>query len=200
MASFTRRWWMANTLAFLAGYLLYTPIAHGITGGHGHALTFSQIVAHAIAMAVAAWIVVVAQHWALAGQVKLEPWRIPFVMITFNAAFWLGVYRPFLPVVDNDILLGFTVLGSFGWLGSFPLRGAWPWGVLAVLAFAIANVVGQVCAVMLGTTLGFKGEDLQANAFVHSFYFVTVALITGFVGGGLSGWLLDRARAAAQPA
>ena len=194
-SSFLRRWWIANTLAFLAGYLLYTPIAHGITGGHGRTLSVSQIVAHSAAMVIAALFVVVAQRAALKGHLNLGWWRVPFVMVTFNAAFWLGSYWPFLPVVDTDILLGFTVLGSFAWIGSFRPGRSWPSVLLAVLSFAVANFVGQATAVTLALGLGMKAEDLQTNHFVHSFYFVTVALVTGCVGGAMSGWFLGRALA-----
>ena len=190
VVGFRRRWWFANTAAFVIGYLLYTPIAHGITGGHPHGLTVAQYVAHSVAMAVAAWIVVVAQRRALKGHVDLAWWRVPLVMVTFNAAFWLGTRLP--SSVDTDILLGFTVLGTFGWLGSFPVGKGWPWVVAAILAFAVANFSGQAFGVMLGGLLGITGEDLQTNHFVHAFYFVTVALITGLLGGWLSGWFLGR--------
>jgi hypothetical protein len=181
---------MANTAAFVIGYLLYTPIAHGVTGGHPLGLTSAQYVAHSVAMAVAAWIVVVAQRRALKGHVDLAWWRVPLVMITFNAAFWLGTRLP--SFVDTDIFLGFTVLGTVGWLGAFPAGKGWPWVVAAVLAFAVANFCGQALAVMLGGALGMKGEDLQTSHFVHAFYFVTVALITGLLGGWGSGWFLGR--------
>ena len=34
LTSFVRAWIMQNTAALLVAYVLYTPIAHGITGGH----------------------------------------------------------------------------------------------------------------------------------------------------------------------
>ena len=187
--SFVTKWWIANIIGFLVGYLLYTPIAHGITGHHGRELTGAQIIAHSLAMAVAAFLVVGAQRAALAGHAVIDWWRVPLVMVVFNAAFWLGYYVPFLPI-DTDILLGFTVLGTLGWLGAIPAGSGWPRVVLAVLTFAIANFVGQAIAVLVGMSIGLGAEDLQTSMFAHSFYFVTIALVTGLIGGGVSGWLL----------
>jgi hypothetical protein len=38
-SSFPKRWTIANTLALLVGYILYTPIAHGLSGGHPQGLS-----------------------------------------------------------------------------------------------------------------------------------------------------------------
>jgi hypothetical protein len=137
-----------------------------------------------------AHLVVAAQRAALIRYTTQPWWRVPLVMVVFNAAFWFGYYVPFLPI-DTDIFLGFTVLGALGWLGSFPAGSRWPRVALAVLTFAIANFVGQAIAVMLGLAIGLDAGDLQTSAFAHSFYFVTIALVTGIVGGAVSGWLLS---------
>jgi hypothetical protein len=60
--SFPRQWLRWQTAAWLAGFVLYTPIAHGVTGGHGRDLTPAQLVAHCIALAVVAVIVATAQR------------------------------------------------------------------------------------------------------------------------------------------
>ncbi len=52
LTSFPRAWIVHNTAALLVAYVLYTPIAHGVTGGHAtRELSVSQLAAHSIALA-----------------------------------------------------------------------------------------------------------------------------------------------------
>jgi hypothetical protein len=71
LMSFRRDWVLLNTRALLAGYVLYTPIAHGFTGGHAsRQLSSAQLAAHSIALVVVALLVATAQRRALAGFVS----------------------------------------------------------------------------------------------------------------------------------
>lgn len=94
--SFPRQWLRWNTAAWLAGYVLYTPIGHGITGGHDHDLTPAQLVAHSIALAVVAVIVATAQRRVLTQYVSVTWVRVAAAAVAFNIAFWIGYYQPFV--------------------------------------------------------------------------------------------------------
>ena len=60
---------MQNRAALLAPYVLYTPIAHGITGGHvSRQLSVSQLAAHSIALSIVGVLVATAQRRALQGE------------------------------------------------------------------------------------------------------------------------------------
>ena len=66
LTRFVRAWIMQNTAGLLAAYVLYTPIAHGITGGHGsRQLSVSQLAAHSIALSIVGVLVATAQRRAL---------------------------------------------------------------------------------------------------------------------------------------
>lgn len=61
-SSFPRRWTIANTLALLMAYILYTPIAHGLSGAHPRGLSTFQVVMHSMALAIVAASVAFAQR------------------------------------------------------------------------------------------------------------------------------------------
>ena len=66
LTRFVRAWIMQNTAAFLAAHVLYTAIAHGITGGHvSRELSVSQLAAHSIARSIVGVLVATAQRRAL---------------------------------------------------------------------------------------------------------------------------------------
>ncbi len=193
--SFQRRWAITNTLGFMIGYLPYTPIAHGLTGNHGRQLTLSQLISHSLAMSLAGAIVATAQRKVLRPYVKVGWWRVPVVVLAFIAAFWLGYYQGLLPrqYFDIDILFGFTALGSAVWLGSFRVPENRGLSVLwAVLAFTVGSAIGQLLAVGILLSLGIPLQSSRSNMLVHAFYFETVAIATGVVGGALSSRFLAK--------
>ncbi len=195
-ASFQRRWALANSVAFLIGYLPYTPIAHGLTGSHGRQLTLSQLIAHSLAMSVAGTVVATAQRKVLRPYVNVGWSRVPVAVLAFIVAFWLGYYQRLLPgqYLDMDILFGFTALGCALWLGSFRVRENSGLSVVwAVLAFTLGCAAGQLLAVAILLGLGVPLQALRSSMFVHAFYFETVAISTGVVGGALSGRFLTKA-------
>ena len=66
LTRFVRAWIMQNTAALLAAHVLYTAIAHGITGGHvSRELSVSQLAAHSIARSIVGVLVATAQRRAL---------------------------------------------------------------------------------------------------------------------------------------
>src|SRR6266704_2593221 len=144
-ASFQRRWALANSVAFIIGYLPYTPIAHGLTGSHGRQLTLSQLIAHSLAMSVAGVVVATAQRKVLRPYVNVGWSRVPVAVLAFIVAFTLGC------------------------------------------------AAGQLLAVAILLGLGVPLQALRSSMFVHAFYFETVAISTGVVGGALSGRFLSKA-------
>ena len=190
--SFVREWLLLNMGAMLAGYVLYTPIAHGITGGHAsRQLTTAQLTAHSIALVVVAVLVATAQRRALAGFVSV-PWRrIIIVAIAFPVAFWIGYNQPWINGPDTDILVGFLVLGSAVWLGSVPAKGHLAAAMIALASFPFASFVAEVCLLVAFTLLhitpAFQTSELQ-----HSIFWITVGGITGILGGWLSGLAIAR--------
>jgi hypothetical protein len=191
--TFPRRWVIANTLALLFGYVLYTPIAHGIGGHHPEGMSAFQIFTHAIALAVVAVSVFAAQRHVLAPQIAV-PWsRLPVAVIGFVAAFFAGSYQPWLRGPDWDILFGSVVLGCAAFIGLVPMRGR-PWAsTIAVLAFPVGCFLGQVITVLivLAVTSG-KVPDLQRSHLWHSVYWISIGVSMGLIGGLIGGPALRR--------
>ncbi len=117
-------------------------------------------------------------------------------MLTFVVAFWVGFYyfQQLGQPLDLDLVFGFTALGCSVWLGSFRVNEKSRVSVLsAALAFTIGCVTGQLLGILLFVSLGLAPQMLRDNMFVHGFYFMTVAISTGILGGALSGRFLARA-------
>jgi hypothetical protein len=189
--SFAGRWTTANTLALLFGYILYTPIAHGPTGSHPQGLNARQILAHSVALAIVATLVVVAQRFALRPHGSV-PWtRIPLAAAAFTAAFWAGAYQPWLTGPDWDILLGSFVLGNAGWPGVVPVGHHKLAATVAFLAFPVGCFLGQLMILSVVVTTGFI-PNLQASNLQHSAYWVMVGVSMGVIGGSISGSALRR--------
>jgi hypothetical protein len=167
--SFLRRWTIANTLALLFGYDLYTPIAHGLTGAHAHGVNALQVLAHSLALAVVAVSVAAAQRLELRRYVAV-PWtRLPLGVIGFIAAFWTGFYQRWLHGPDYDILFGSFVLGSAVFIGVVPARGHPLAFTIALLAFPVACFLGQLMILAAVAAIGFV-PDLQGSDLVVSHY------------------------------
>jgi hypothetical protein len=172
------------------GFLLYTPIAHGVTGAHPGGLTSAQILAHSIAVSVVAVIVAAAQRRALAPFVSV-PWiRVLVAPVVFNIGYWIGTYLP--TALDTDILLGFLALGSAVWPGVVPINGHRLSAAVALLSFPVASFLAElalfgVVVLLLGIT-----PDLQASMLWHSIFWITVGGASGILGGWVSGLALAR--------
>jgi type III secretory pathway component EscS len=186
----SRRWFLWNCVAWLVGFVLYTPIAHGVTGAHPGGLTPAQILAHSIAVSVVGIIVADAQRRALAPFVSV-PWvRILVAPVAFNIGYWVGSYLPI--DWDTDILLGFLALGSAVWLGIVPINGQRLSAAVALLSFPVASVVVELA--LVGVVVGLLGitPDLQASTLWHSLFWITVGGGSGILGGWLSGHALSK--------
>jgi hypothetical protein len=109
---FLKRWVIANTIAFLAGTIVYTPIAHGITGPHPTSLTFQQILMHSIAFATVAVLVTIAQRRVLLPYIEVNWVRIPIAAMLSVLAYWFGYYQTLVGGPDWDSILGWFILGS----------------------------------------------------------------------------------------
>jgi hypothetical protein len=191
--SFPLRWVIANTLALLFGYVLYTPIAHGIGGDHPEGLSAFQIFTHSIGLAVVAASVIAAQRQVLRPYVAV-PWsRLPLAVVAFVAAFFAGSYQPWLQGPDFDILFGSVVLGNAAFLGLVPMRPH-PWASsIALIAFPVGCFLGQVIivSIVLTVTSGVV-PDLQSSRLMHSVYWISVGVLMGLLGGLISGPALRR--------
>jgi hypothetical protein len=200
---FPRRWVIANTLALLFGYVLYTPIAHGLGGDHPGGLTAYQIFTHSIALAVVAGSLVAAQRHVLRPWIAVPLTRLPLAAVAFIAAFFAGAYQPWLHGPDWDILFGSVVLGSAAFVGLVPMRRQPLASTVALLAFPIACFMGQL--IILGiVVLTLDGiPDMQRSRLAHSVYWISVGLAMGLIGGAIGGPALRRllvARPSARPA
>ena len=69
--TFPRRWTIANALVLLLAYVLYTPIAHGVTGAHPRGLSAAQVFSHSLALGVVALSVATAQRHVLTRYVSV---------------------------------------------------------------------------------------------------------------------------------
>jgi hypothetical protein len=181
----SQRWFLWNSVAWLIGFVLYTPIAHGVTGGHPGALTPAQILAHSIAVSVVGIIVAGAQRRALAPFVSV-PWvRVLVAPVAFNLGYWIGSYLPI--DWDTDILLGFLALGSAVWLGVVPINGHRLSAAVALLSFPVASLVVELALVGVVVLLLGITPDMQASMLQHSIFWITVGGGSGILGGWLSG-------------
>jgi hypothetical protein len=192
LPSFRRKWVLLNTGALLAGYVLYTPIAHGITGGHAsRQLTPAQLTAHSIALVVVAVLVATAQRRALTGFVSLPRRRVIIASIAFPVAFWIGYYQPWINGPDTDILVGFLVLGSAVWVGNVPAKGHPAAATIALASFPFASFVAELC-LLVAFTLLHVTPALQRSELQHSIFWITVGGVTGILGGWFSGLAIAR--------
>jgi hypothetical protein len=190
-ASFQKRWTFANTLALLITYILYTPIAHGVSGAHPRGLNAFQILMHSIALAVIAASVAIVQRRELSRYVSV-PWtRVPLAVIGFTAAFWAGSYQPWLSGPDWDILFGSFVLGSAVFLGVVPAREHRVAAIIAMLAFPVGCFLGQLTVLGVVVATGIV-PDLQASMLQHSVYWISVGVSMGAIGGWISAMALRR--------
>ena len=186
-----RQWLLFNSVALFAAYVLYTPVAHGLTGSHGRVLTSPQLVAHSIALAVVALAVAAAQRHVLKQFVAVARRRVAVAAILFNIAFWLGYYQPFVTGPDTDILLGSVVLGSAVWLGNVPTQRHRVAAAIAFISFPLGNFIAQLC-ILAAVTIFKITPDLQSSTLQHSVYWVAVGSLTGLFGGWASGLALAR--------
>ena len=189
--NFTPRWLMFNTVAMFAGYLMYTPIAHGVTGGHGRDLTAAQLVAHSLALAVVAILVTSAQRHVLAPFVTMSWKRVAAAAIAFNIAFWVGYYQPIRIGPDTDMILGFLVLGSIGWLGALPIKRHRVAAAIAVISFPVAGVIGQVLLLISMALFEFTLEP-RTNMVHHTLLWMTTGVAAGLLGGWAGGVALSK--------
>jgi hypothetical protein len=198
---FPMRWVIANTLALLFGYILYTPIAHGIGGDHPRGMTGFQVLTHSIALAVVAASVFAAQRHTLRPYIAV-PWRrLPWTAIAFVALFLAGSYQPWLTGPDFDIIFGSIVLGSAAFVGLVPMRRH-PWAsTIALLAFPVGCFLGQVLIVLIALkmTSGVI-PDLQTNRLLHSAYWISIGVSMGVIGGTIGGPALRRLLPASRSA
>ena len=189
--SFQKRWIVANTLALLITYVLYTPIAHGISGAHPQGLNAFQVFMHSIALAVIAAAVAIAQRRELT-RYAVVPWtRVPLAVLGFIAAFWAGSYQPWLTGPDWDILFGSLVLGSAVFLGVIPAQEHRAAVVTAILAFPVGCFLGQLMILGVVVATGIV-PDLQASMPQHSMYWISVGVSMGIIGGWISAMALGR--------
>jgi hypothetical protein len=197
---FPRRWVIANTLALLFGYVLYTPIAHGLGGDHPGGLTGYQVFTHSIGLAVVAVSVLAAQRYVLQPWIAVPSTRFPTAAAAFIAAFFAGAYQPWLGGPDWDIMFGSVVLGNAAFVGLVPMRRHPIASTVAVLAFPIGCFSGQL--IILGiVVLTLDGiPDMQRSRLAHSAYWISVGLAMGLIGGAISGPALRRLLASVEPA
>lgn len=186
----SQRWFLSNSAAWSIGFVLYTPIAHGVTGAHPGGLTPPQVVAHAIAVAVVGVIVAGAQRWALSPFVPVPRIRVLVTAVAFNIGYWVG---SFVPIDwDTDVLLGFLALGSAVWVGIVPTNGHRLSAAVALLSFPVASVVIELALFGIVVSLFDVTPDLQTSMLWHSIFWITVGAGSGILGGWLSGLALAK--------
>ena len=187
---FLKKWITANTVGMLIAYLLYTPIGHGITGGHEHSLTTNQLIAHCIALGIVSIILFLFQKSVLKNFINISLARMAIAIASFIILFWIGYYQTIIPGgLDFDILFGYLVLGSGMWLGLISFKGKAIHFLIALLSFPLASFIGEVILFVVIT--GLKIEfDMQSSMLNHTMFWITVGVTTGLIGGWISGMVL----------
>ena len=190
--SFTKKWVTANTVGMSIAYLLYTPIAHGFTGGHERYLSAIEILIHSIALGVVALILFYFQRKALTTiGLSIGIKRYLTATLSFIFMFWLGYYLPLPQGPDYDILFGFAVLGTGMWLGSFPISKSPLLQILGILSFPLGSIVGEILLIVVVTSLDLEVE-MQTGMLPHTIFWLTVGIATALVGGWILGKVLSR--------
>lgn len=187
----TYQWVVYNGTAMICGYLVYTPIAHGVTGAHGRDLTSAQLLAHSIALAVVGIAVAAAQHHVLARLTTVTWKRVPVVPVAFISAFWIGYYQPYAIGPDTDMILGFFVLGSAMWIGIIPASGHRVAATIAMASFPLAGVVGQLLLVIAIELTQFSFNP-RTSMLHHTSLWLITGGVAGLLGGLVSGLALSR--------
>lgn len=190
-STFWRQWVALNTGALFLGYLLDTPIAHGITGKHaGLNLAPAQLMAHIVALSLVATLVALAQRRALAPYVTVAFARVATAPMAVNLVFWFGWYQTVLPP-DIRFDLAAFVFGSWMWVGNLPARGHRLAATVALLAFPIAGIVGRV---LFGTSMALLKIpfDVENSSLQHTAFYLAYGVTIGLLGGWLSGLALTR--------
>ena len=188
--TFTRQWFLWNAGAWSVGFILFSPIAHGITGGHGPDLSVAEYAAHSMGLVVAAVIVAIAQRRVLSRFIPVSWNRVIAAPILFNIGFWGGGELPYFGP-DMDFIIGSMALSLAVWPGNVSVKGHFWAGVLAVLSFAAANFVAQLLVVIPVIIFNFT-PDLQASELQHFLYTSIMGIGAGVLGGWWSGLALTR--------
>ncbi|WP_420400279.1 hypothetical protein [Flagellimonas sp.] len=187
---FLKKWILANITGFLIGYLLYTPIAHGLTGNHGRELNTNQIIAHCVALAVVASILFLFQKSVLKDYISISRIRIILATLAFVLLFWFGYYQTVIPgELDYDILFAYLALGSGLWIGILSFSTNKVKWLIAVLSFPFASFIGEVILFVVYSSFDLN-MDLQNSTTNHVVFWITVGITTGLLGGWLSGLVL----------
>lgn len=183
-------WILANTLALIVGYSLYTPIAHGITGGHDRQMTSDQLIAHCIALSTVGLILFFSQRRILKHYLNISTLRIVLSTIFFVAFFWIGHYQSFIPDgPDYDILFAYLILGTGLWIGKVKWKGNEAKILLSIAIFPLSSIIGEVIFFLI--VIGFNIElDMQNGLLHHTMFWLAVGATTGLLGGWLSGIVL----------
>ncbi|TMU54476.1 hypothetical protein [Flagellimonas algicola] len=186
---FLKKWISVNTLGFFIGYLIYTPVGHGITGNHTRDMNTNQFIAHSVALGIVGLILFLFQKSVLKNYFTISTRKIFLLIIAFISLFWFGYYQTIIPGgLDWDILFGFLVLGSGLWFNKISFsNNKWIW-LIAVLSFPIASFIGEVILFLIFNT--FNLDMNMQNAMNDMIFWLTVGLTTGILGGWISGLML----------
>ena len=188
LTRFRLGWWLANSIGFVMGHLVYGVLSHGITGPHGDQLTAAQYVAHTVGLLAVAAIVFPLQARALQPLHSPGLKRIVWGTLIYITVFWIGA-RGIRP--PADWILGLTVLGSALWVGApVQARAKWLWRPLGVLLFpcGMRFIIPVGDAAISAGMLDLQAQDL-AN---HVVIWLVIGGSTGVAGGLLSSWPLGR--------
>ena len=189
------RWWLAIVSGFTVSHLLFSLIGHGFTGPHGEDLTFAQNIAHTVGLTVAGLIVFPLQRVALKPYLYINRWRIIVATIVFVGAFQLGAKTVRPPA---DWVLGFTALGTAGWIGLPGLKGIKIlWTLLTIVGFWI-GIVLAVPVMLKAIRAGVFDPD-SPTLWDHTITWVLGAGLIGIIGGALSTWPLGRLLLPSEP-
>jgi len=191
---FVKNWVKNNTIAFFIAFVLYTPIAHGLTGHHNRELTTGQVIAHSVGLVLVAVLVFLFQKRALKGYLQVSSRRIVVSVVAFVTLFWFGYFQRFIPDgPDYDILFAFLVLGSGSWIGLVSFKGRPLFLLLALIAYPVASFVGQLILFTLVVGLELFELQLQTSIIDETIVWLSVGLTTGLLGGWVNGKMLARA-------
>ncbi|WP_462249851.1 hypothetical protein [Ekhidna sp.] len=190
---FLKSWVKNNTIGFIIAFLVYTPIAHGLTGHHTRDLSSGQLIAHSVGLVVVSALVFFFQKRVLKHYIEISSKRIIASIILFVSLFWFGYYQRFIPDgPDYDILFAFLVLGSGSWLGLLSFKGRSLQLIIALVAFPIASFLGQLILYTMVVGLELFELELQTSIIDETIVWLSVGITTGLIGGWVNGKMLTK--------
>lgn len=183
-----KKWIVANLAVVVVAYILYAPLAHGFTGGHGYSITFAQFLAHTIALSWVSIAVGTIQVRLLRSFLVIPTKNFLLYMLAFNLAFWIGYYSK-IPGLDS--LLMFPILGCGLWIFNEKFaQCSWQAFIKVPFMHLVGVIIGIGLIAVVNTQIPIVANS-QKNIWAHGSLWLLVGIPSMLLGTYQSGSFLQ---------